>query len=160
MAKRMKTDETKEIVTRSKHLPVIPEIKPNEELFKILCWNVNGLKSVKEKNLEPFLSTIKSEDPDLIFLQETKLQSDVVEKFKSILPEHPQSHFNCSTMKKGYSGTAVFIKKKIKILGFYDDLGEFLEDSEGRVITVEFENFYFVGAYVANSGQNLERLKY
>jgi len=123
-------------------------------------WNVNGLKSVVEKCSKDFLDVVLKESPDVLFLQETKIQCDMVPKYTSILPGYTQSRFACSTAKKGYSGTAAYIKSDLKILSTAYGLGDFLKDEEGRAITLEFQDFYFVGMYVANSGQGLVRLKY
>jgi exodeoxyribonuclease III len=93
-------------------------------------------------------------------LQETKLQQDLHSTLLT-KDKYTQAKFNCSTAKKGYSGTALFAKDHVKILRTSFGLGEFLkEDGEGRAITVELEHFFFVGLYVANSGQNLVRLDY
>jgi exodeoxyribonuclease III len=121
---------------------------------------VNGLKSVIEKRRKDFTGAISKEDPDLVFLQETKLQAGMTSKYAECIEHYTQSHFTCSTGKKGHFGAAVFAKKDLPIKGCTFGLGEFLTDDEGRAITVEFEHFYFVGLYVANSGQGLARLRY
>ena len=138
---------------------------PLQQMFNTLTrlkqgWNVNGLKSVVEKHNKDFVGTIMKESPDILFLQETKLQAGMTDKYAKMIEHYSQAHFACSTGKKGYSGTAVFAKKDIRILSTAVGLGEFLSDDEGRTITLELEHFYFVGMYVANAGQGLVRLKY
>jgi len=113
-----------------------------------------------EKAGKEFADTIKKENPDVVFLQETKLQSEMTSKYSALLPGYSQTRFACSTVKKGYSGVAVYAKRELKLVNTKYGLGEFLKDDEGRTITLEFDDFFFVGMYVANSGQNLVRLKY
>jgi len=119
--------------------------------MKIISWNVNGLRAVLSKDkLFPFLN---SEDPDIMAFQETKMQEDQLEV------DFPGYHryMNCA-VKKGYSGTMVLSKiKPINVT--YDIEGE-EEPLEGRVITLEYEDFYFVCAYVPNSKDGLLRLDY
>ena len=119
--------------------------------MKIISWNVNGLRAVMSKgNLIPFMN---SEKPDIMAFQETKMQED-------------QLNFNFdgyfrymnSAERKGYSGTMVLTKKK-PISVTYDIKGKD-HPKEGRVITLEFEKFYFVCAYVPNSKDGLLRIDY
>ena len=119
--------------------------------MKIISWNVNGLRAVMSKgNLIPFMN---DENPDIMAFQETKMQED-------------QLNFNFdgyfrymnSAERKGYSGTMVLSKEKpLKVE--YDFKGDD-HPLEGRVITLEYEDFYFVCAYVPNSKDGLKRLDY
>lgn len=119
--------------------------------MKLISWNVNGLRAVMSKgNLIPFMN---SEDPDIMAFQETKMQEDQLTfNFDGYL------RYMNSAERKGYSGTMVL--SKIKPLSVeYDFEGED-HPKEGRVITLEYEDFYFVCAYVPNSKDGLKRLDY
>ncbi len=116
--------------------------------MKIISWNVAGLRSCYSKGLEDFCT---KENADIYCFQETK-----------VLPEQVPMHLNgyeeflYSAEKKGYSG--VMIYTKIHPLSVVYGIGVEEYDKEGRVLTLEFENFYFVGCYVPNSKRELERL--
>lgn len=118
--------------------------------MKLLSWNVNGLRSVLNKG---FLSWIESEDADIIALQETKISDGQVE-----LDLDGYYQYYSYAEKKGYSGTAVF--SKIKPISVKEGIGIEEHDREGRVLTLEFESFFFVCAYVPNSQKELARLSY
>lgn len=119
--------------------------------MKIVSWNVNGLRAVMSKgNLIPF---INAEKPDIMAFQETKMQEDQLNfNFDGYL-----RYMNCAE-KKGYSGTMVLTKTK-PLSVTYDIAGED-HPKEGRVITLEYEDFYFVCAYVPNSKDGLLRIDY
>jgi len=158
--KRQRTIE-KEMFPRVIPPRAAAAVLKGEKLVRLMAWNVNGLKSVFEKHLQDFVTTVSQANPDVLFLQETKLQTELTKKYTDLLaPKYTKSYFSCSTEKKGYSGTVVYAKADVKIVSTSYGLGEFLKDDEGRAITVEFENFFFVGLYVANAGQNLVRLNY
>ena len=117
--------------------------------MKFVSWNVNGFRAVLTKGFESSFMTL---DADIFALQETKMQ----EGQASFAPDGYQVYFH-SAEKKGYSGTAVFTR--IEPLSVtYGIHGEWLD--EGRVITLEFENFYFVCAYVPNAQDELKRIDY
>ncbi len=118
--------------------------------MKLISWNVNGLRACLNKGFEDFF---RQADADVFCLQETKLQPEQVE----IAFEGYHQYFN-SAVKKGYSGTAVFCKQEPVCVTF--DMGIEKHDSEGRVITVEFEKFYVVTVYTPNSQKELARLPY
>lgn len=119
--------------------------------MKAISWNVNGLRACLSKGtLLPFL---ESENPDFFAVQETKMQVEQLEH------EFEGYHrFMHSAEKKGYSGTMVLTKKE-PLSVTYDFEGED-HPNEGRVITLEYPNFYFVCAYVPNSKDGLLRLDY
>ena len=119
--------------------------------MKIVSWNVNGLRAVMSKgNLMPF---INAEKPDIMAFQETKMQEDQLNfNFDGYL------RYMNSAEKKGYSGTMVLTKQK-PLSVTYDIEGKD-HPKEGRVITLEFEDFYFVCAYVPNSKDGLLRIDY
>ncbi len=115
-----------------------------------VSWNVNGLRACMEKG---FLDIFKSFDADIFAVQETKMHPSQAE----ILTEGYHQYWN-SAEKKGYSGTAVFSKKEPLSVKYGIGIPE--HDKEGRVITLEFENFYFVTCYTPNSQNELARLDY
>ncbi len=118
--------------------------------MKLLNWNVNGLRACLSKGLLDFIS---KEDPDIIAFEETKMQPEQL----SVDFEGYHMYMN-SAERKGYSGTLVLTKKEPLAVTF-DIEGED-HPKEGRVITLEFEDFYFVAAYVPNSKDGLLRLPY
>ncbi|XP_073394864.1 DNA-(apurinic or apyrimidinic site) endonuclease, chloroplastic isoform X2 [Physcomitrium patens] len=137
----------------------------DEKVVKLLSWNVNGLRALlKEKGAEHEQGSMIArlaarEDFDVLCLQETKLQEkDVADIRKSLLASHEVSLWGCSTSKLGYSGTAII--SRIKPISVQYGLGIPNHDQEGRLITCEFDTFYFVVSYVPNSGAKLERLAY
>ena len=120
------------------------------EEIKMISWNVNGLRAVVKKG---FMDEFKKLDADLFALQEIKLQEGQIEMN---LP-HYYEFYNYAE-KKGYSGTAIFSKKEPISVNYGIGIDE--HDKEGRVISLEFENFYFVTCYTPNSKRKLERLDY
>ena len=118
--------------------------------MKLISWNVNGLRAVMGKNFMEFFNEV---DADIFCLQETKLQEGQIEMD---LPGYHQ-YWNYAE-KKGYSGTAIFSKKEALSVKYGIGIDE--HDHEGRVITLEFEDFYFVTVYTPNSQDGLKRLDY
>jgi exonuclease III len=97
------------------HMRDLVEPWPLSEQFKylkILNWNVNGLNAVITTKKDILFNLIEKHQPDFICLQETKLQEIMIENYKLLFPDY-YSYFSCSTVKKGYSGTALLVKKKI-----------------------------------------------
>lgn len=119
--------------------------------MKLISWNVNGLRACMKKG---FMDFFEKEDADIFALQETKMQLDQLEE--AMHPEGYHIYMN-SAERKGYSGTLVYTKKE-PLCVTYDIAGD--ETKEGRVITLEYEEFYFVCAYVPNSKDGLTRLEY
>ena len=146
--------------------------------MKLISWNVNGLRACLKKGFEDFFTTI---DAEIFCVQETKMQPDQMEK------EFPGYYqFWNSAVKKGYSGTAIFTKiKPISVAYNFEDTIPFSEiekvpndggipnlyydkkesnrgeyDDEGRVITLEFEDYYMVTVYTPNAKRGLERIDY
>ena len=115
--------------------------------MKIVSWNVNGLRAATTKGFYDFFNEV---DADLFGIQETKMQENQVDDSMKKLGNY--QYWN-SAEKKGYSGTAVFLKNKPLNVTYGSD-------NEGRVITCEYEDFYFVNCYVPNSKRELERLDY
>lgn len=119
--------------------------------MKIISWNVNGLRAAEKKGFTEFFL---EEDADIFAIQETKMQeSQLTDTMKF---EGYKMYMN-SAERKGYSGTLVYTKK-IPISCTYDIEGD--DSKEGRVITLEYEDFYFVCAYVPNSKEKLARLDF
>ena len=118
--------------------------------MKLISWNVNGIRSVLNKGLLDF---VKESKPDVLCLQETRSPNDAV---AVDLPGYEQ-HWDHAG-KAGYSGTAVFTR--IKSLKVSNGIGIAKHDNEGRVITLEYKDFFLVNVYVPNSRRGLERLPY
>lgn len=118
--------------------------------MKFISWNVNGIRACVQKG---FLEFFNEADADIFCLQETKLQEGQIEL---PLPGYYQ-YWNYAE-KKGYSGTAVFTKKEPLSVAY--GIGVEEHDHEGRVITLEYEDFYFITCYTPNSQNELARLPY
>lgn len=118
--------------------------------MKLISWNVNGIRACMQKG---FLDFFKQADADILCLQETKLQAGQLEL--ELAGYHQYWNY---AVKKGYSGTAVFTKTEPLNVSYGIGMEE--HDQEGRVITCEFEDFYFVTVYTPNSQDGLKRLDY
>ena len=120
--------------------------------MKLVSWNVNGLRAIVQKE-HSFMDYFKGVDADVFCLQETKLQAGQIDlKFEGY-----HDYWNYA-IKKGYSGTAVFTKKEP--LSVHYGIGKEEHDTEGRVITLEFERYYLITVYTPNSQGELKRLPY
>ncbi|WP_294706874.1 exodeoxyribonuclease III [uncultured Fusobacterium sp.] len=118
--------------------------------MKLISWNVNGLRAAVQKG---FLDYFNQEDADIFCLQETKLQAGQID-----LELNGYHQYWNYAEKKGYSGTAIFTKKEPISVTY--GLGIEEHDKEGRVITLEFENFFMITVYTPNSQEALARLDY
>lgn len=118
--------------------------------MKFISWNVNGLRACVGKG---FLDYFKEADADIFCIQETKLQEGQID----LELDGYHQYWNYA-QKKGYSGTAIFTKKEPLSVSY--GLGIEEHDQEGRVITLEFEDFYFITVYTPNSQNELKRLDY
>ena len=118
--------------------------------MKLISWNVNGIRACVQKGFLDFFNEI---DADIFCIQESKMQEGQLELE---LPGYHQ-YWNYA-LKKGYSGTAVFTKKEP--INVTNGIGIEEHDKEGRVITLEFEDFFFVTVYTPNSKAELARLDY
>jgi exodeoxyribonuclease-3 len=147
--------------------------------MKILSFNVNGFRSIISKNKKGekcrdgednvIEDIIYNLDPDIMNFQEIKCADKNVLDFKDLNEKYPWVYVNCSTARKGYSGVACF--SKVKPLNVYKDFSKFTTDDfeedftdydfikEGRLLTLEFTNYYIVNCYTVNSKQKLERLE-
>lgn len=118
--------------------------------MKLISWNVNGLRACAGKG---FGESFKALDADVVCLQETKMQAGQLDlEFDGY-----ESYWNYAD-KKGYSGTAIYTR--VKPISVSNDIGIDEHDHEGRVITMEFDDFYLVCVYVPNSQEELKRLTY
>ena len=119
--------------------------------MKIVSWNINGIRAGIKKG---FLESMDKVNPDIICIQETKAHPDQVEK---ILDSYPYQYWN-SADKKGYSGTAIF--SKIKPVNVFYGMDKYIDDNEGRLITLELDSCYLITVYTPNSKRDLSRLSY
>ncbi len=119
--------------------------------MKLISWNVNGLRACMGKGFTDFLNAA---DPDVICLQETKMQKEQADF------DFPGYHeyWNSATVRKGYSGTAVFSKTEPLSVSYGIGKEEF--DGEGRVIAAEYPGFILVTVYTPNSQRDLARIEY
>ena len=122
--------------------------------MKIVSFNVNGLRAILQKD---FIRDFGSLNADIFSLNETKLSEDLFNEFP-FLPAGYRVYFTNSKIRKGYSGVAVLTKREP--LSVHYGLDDNKYDDEGRVITLEYETFYYVCAYVPNAGDGLKRLDY
>ena len=118
--------------------------------MKLISWNVNGIRACVGKG---FLDYFKEADADVFCIQETKMQAGQLE----LDLEGYEQYWNYA-QRKGYSGTAIFTKKKPLSASYGIGIEE--HDTEGRVITLEFDDFYMITVYTPNSQNELARLDY
>ncbi len=118
--------------------------------MKLISWNVNGIRAALNKG---FMDYFNEMDADIFCLQETKCQVGQV----TLELDGYYQYWNAA-VKKGYSGTAIFTKKEPISVAYGINIEE--HDQEGRVITLEFDDFYMVTVYTPNSKRDLERLEY
>ena len=118
--------------------------------MKLISWNVNGIRACVGKNFMEFFNEV---DADIFCLQETKLQENQID----LKLDGYYQYWNYAK-KKGYSGTAIFTKKEPINVTYGINIEE--HDQEGRVITLEFEDFYMITVYTPNSQNELKRLDY
>ncbi|XP_020539313.1 DNA-(apurinic or apyrimidinic site) endonuclease, chloroplastic isoform X4 [Jatropha curcas] len=129
------------------------------KFVKLMSWNVNGLRALLKSEGFSALELAQRENFDVLCFQETKLQEKDVESIKHCLIDgYDSSFWTCSRSKLGYSGTAII--SRIKPISVSYGLGIPDHDSEGRLVTAEFDSFYLISAYVPNSGDGLKRLSY
>ena len=121
--------------------------------MKIVSWNVNGIRAVQTKG---FADTLAHLNADCILLQETKAQSEQIDKALEHI-DHYHIYNNCAE-RKGYSGVTIMSRHEPQLV--IRDIGIDEHDLEGRVIVAEFEHFYLLNVYVPNSGEELARLEY
>ena len=118
--------------------------------MKLISWNVNGLRAVMKKNFYEF---VKEADPDILCIQETKMQESQAD-----VDLEGYHDFWCSAEKKGYSGTLTLTKQEP--ISFTRGMGIGEHDNEGRIVCLEYPGFFLVNVYVPNSQNELKRLDY
>lgn len=118
--------------------------------MKLISWNVNGIRACINKGFYDFL---KEENPDMLCIQETKMQEG-----QAIIESDGYYQYMNSAIKKGYSGTMIFTKHKPLSVRYGMNQEE--HDQEGRLITLEYNHFYLVTCYTPNSKNELQRLDY
>ncbi|CAB9501972.1 lyase [Seminavis robusta] len=177
------TNTKKKKTTRKKKAPIqsiterdeLPKLcNPNDNqhsnsyLLKIATWNVAGLRAVLRKDPDALATLVAQHNIDILCLQETKVQEMHLDDPKLKLRGHLleaegyDAYYSCSTARKGYAGTAVFVKRACGLVPDKVSYGLGMEkhDAEGRVIVLDFAGFSLVNLYVPNSGQKLDRLQY
>ena len=120
--------------------------------MKLISWNVNGIRACVKKG---FIEYFKEQNADIFCIQESKLQAGQINLDEELKDYHQYWNY---AEKKGYSGTAIFTKKEPISVSY--GLGIDEHDKEGRVITLEFEDFYMITVYTPNSKSELLRLDY
>ena len=118
--------------------------------MKFVSWNVNGLRACITKGFNEFFNDVNA---DIFAIQETKLQKHQID----LVFEGYTSYYN-DAIKKGYSGVAIYTKKEPISVSYGLNIEE--HDQEGRIITLEYKDFYFITVYTPNSKRGLERLEY
>lgn len=131
--------------------------------MKILHWNVNGIRAILKKdniidNTKKKINTLENfiykEDADIVCFNETKICEEKMNELGIILKKYPYQYYTHCQTRKGYSGVSIY--SKIKPIQQLNDF----EDNEGRLICLEYKNYYLVATYVPNSGSTLQRLSY
>ncbi|KAL8142973.1 hypothetical protein V2J09_016005 [Rumex salicifolius] len=133
-----------------------PPLDCNVEAVKIMSWNVNGLRALLK--FEGFSAVELAAREDFDILRRNFRQEKDVNALKDLLEGYEHSFWTCSISKPGYSGTSIV--SRVKPLSVKYGLGISDHDSEGRLVTAEFDSFYLLNAYVPNSGDGLRRLSY
>ncbi|MAG73095.1 exodeoxyribonuclease III [archaeon] len=122
--------------------------------MKLISWNVNGIRAVMKKG---FAESIAKLDPDILCIQESKAHPEQVDE---LMHDYPHHYWN-SAQKKGYAGTAVFSKHEpLNVTYGTKNKSTDEEDDEGRVLTLEFKEYFLVTVYTPNSGRGLKRLEF
>ena len=127
-------------------------------LMKLISWNVNGIRAALKKGFLDFMRDCNAGGVDAICLQETKAHPGDVQHVDWGAAGY-SPHWN-SALKRGYSGTVIFTRKNMKPLSVRDGMGVAGLDGEGRVIAMEFADFWLVNVYQPNSQRGLTRLDY
>lgn len=131
---------------------------PQKGKFKFIHWNVNGFRPLLKTNeLDTLISL---ENPDCICFNEIKLDNETISKmnYQKLYETNYKTYFYCPKDKKGYAGTAVFTK--YTPINVTYGIGISKHDDEGRVITLEYPQFYLIACYTPNAGQGLKRIGY
>ena len=132
--------------------------------LRVVAWNLNGMRAFMSKRSDELRRLWKNEDVDILGISEHKITEvektvEIEAQIRSCCGPRVKIYWNMCKVKKGYSGTCAIVRESICVKNVTYGLNG-SEDSEGRVITLELENFAVLIAYVPNSGQTLDRLKY
>ena len=145
--------------------PKIKILSKKKKNISILSWNINGIRSILSDHVKveqslTFQEYLLEKNQDIICFSETRIskQKDIDKIDSEILQDYRFRYWNCSKVKHGYSGTAIFSKLEPNKCQY--GLPDQAEDPEGRVITLFFSNFILVNVYTPNSGERLVRLDY
>ncbi|MCQ2772078.1 MAG: exodeoxyribonuclease III [Bacilli bacterium] len=122
--------------------------------MRVVSFNVNGIRAILGKD---FKESFEKLEADIFVIEESKYSEDSHDKFP-FMPEGYNTYWTVSKLRKGYSGVTIFAKKEPLSVHYGLDDGKY--DDEGRVITLEYDNFYMVGCYVPNAGEELKRLDF
>lgn len=123
--------------------------------MRLLSWNVNGIRAAERKG---FLDWLQNDQPDILFVQETKVQDASVLSEALRNPKDYKTYWSGAEEKKGYSGVALFTKEEP--IAVKTDFGNTILSREGRVIQAEYAEFIALGVYFPNGGMSEERLQY
>lgn len=123
--------------------------------MRIISFNVNGIRAILKKDFDEYMAQMQ---PDVICFQETKAQDDQVKEALRHYTDNDYELYVNSADRKGYSGTAILTK--VKPLSVQMDMGIAEHDTEGRILTLEFEAYFLTTVYVPNSGSEMLRLDY
>lgn len=124
--------------------------------MNIISWNVNGIRAIEKKGAFTELFALS---PDIVCLQETKAHKEQLST-DLVSPSGYKSFFHSATSRKGYSGTAIYVKKEISCAEIVSPNIFLKNDLEGRFIIVELDNFYLINCYFPNGGGESHRLAY
>jgi len=145
--------------------PKIHVANPANQAFRVVAWNLNGMRAFMAKRSKELKKLWESEQLDYLGITETKITEvdktvEIEAEIRKLIKDDLHFIWNMCSVKKGYSGSLVIVKKSVFNKCKSVQLGIGKTDPEGRVITLEFEHISVVLAYVPNSGQTLDRLNY
>jgi exodeoxyribonuclease-3 len=123
--------------------------------MRLISWNVNGMNAAVKKGLINFMCTEKA---DVYCFQEVKVSKKTIEKELLEIPGYIQYYWNESKAKKGHAGVISYVSDRISPISDSNEIGNENIDKEGRVLTLEFDNFFLSNCYYTNAGNNLENL--
>ena len=147
-------DECKRVDVKTKFERTHYDDQKMENTMKIISWNINGLRAIIKKN---FFDFIEDFNPDVLGIQETKLQEEQIPKEVSALGSDYHIYYDFAE-RKGYSGTALFTKQKP--ISFSNSIDNEYFENEGRINCVEYDKFYLFNVYFPNGGMGDDRLQY
>ena len=123
--------------------------------MRLISWNINGANAAAKKGLINFM---QSEQADVYCFQEVKVSEKTIQKELLAIPGYSQYFWNSSKVKKGHAGVITYIKDGVKSISDSSEIGNDDIDQQGRVIILEFENFFLANCYYTNAGRELINL--